>query len=288
MQDGKSKPTETTPLMPHNYTLRNDGVIPQLFTSVPTLNDAASYLSQTTSSFTRCFTDDSVEPSSSDSGVSNGNAQELVTFWSRPTLASLTTSSNDMSSSGNHSSTTESSSTATDAPSVVDGKARGSAGDSSRNSNALIKATNGGQSGIPIFQGLIDWVGKTVRGSADDIGWLQRDPTMPPVEDSTERFMEILGDIRPFQQPWTTIFCKRKNEFIKAGFDLSYSKGGIDAAAALSLYWPDLKDKAAGLTLAQSPYGGSSSIATDTLREGHVEAHARLFCSVLFNCGKKK
>ncbi|KAM1157179.1 hypothetical protein ACFX14_027739 [Malus domestica] len=65
MQDGKSKPTETTPLMPHNYTLRNDGVIPQLFTSVPTLNDAASYLSQTTSSFTRCFTDDSGNHASS-------------------------------------------------------------------------------------------------------------------------------------------------------------------------------------------------------------------------------
>ncbi|TQD97814.1 hypothetical protein C1H46_016594 [Malus baccata] len=147
-----------------------------------------------------------VEPSSSDSGVSNGNAQELVTFWSRPTLASLTTSSNDMSSSGNHSSTTESSSTATDAPSVVDGKARGSAGDSSRNSNALIKATNGGQSGIPIFQG----------------------------------------------------------------------KGGIDAAAALSLYWPDLKDKVAGLALAQSPYGGSSSIATDILREGQLGDYVKL------------
>ena len=43
---------------------------------------------------------------------------------------------------------------------------------------------------------LIDRVRKTVRGSADDIGWLQRDPTMPSVEDGTERFMEILGDIR--------------------------------------------------------------------------------------------
>lgn len=43
---------------------------------------------------------------------------------------------------------------------------------------------------------LVDRVRRTVRGSADDIGWLQRDPTMPPVEDGTERFIEILGDIR--------------------------------------------------------------------------------------------
>ena len=34
-----------------------DGIIPQLFTSVPALNDAASYLAQTTSYFTRCFSD---------------------------------------------------------------------------------------------------------------------------------------------------------------------------------------------------------------------------------------
>lgn len=43
---------------------------------------------------------------------------------------------------------------------------------------------------------LIERARKTVRGSADDIGWLQRAPGMPPVEDGTERFMEILDDIR--------------------------------------------------------------------------------------------
>lgn len=37
---------------------------------------------------------------------------------------------------------------------------------------------------------------RTVRGSADDIGWLQRDSGMPQVEDGTERFMEILESIR--------------------------------------------------------------------------------------------
>ncbi|RWW67123.1 hypothetical protein BHE74_00025454 [Ensete ventricosum] len=50
---------------------------------------------------------------------------------------------------------------------------------------------------------------------------------------------------------------------------LGHSKGGVDAAAALSMYWSDLKDKVAGLALVQSPYGGSP-IASDILREGQV------------------
>ncbi|GAB2271008.1 hypothetical protein Dimus_005861 [Dionaea muscipula] len=50
---------------------------------------------------------------------------------------------------------------------------------------------------------------------------------------------------------------------------LGHSKGGVDAAAALSMYWPDLKDKVIGLVLAQSPYGGSP-IASDILREGQL------------------
>jgi alpha-beta hydrolase superfamily lysophospholipase len=50
---------------------------------------------------------------------------------------------------------------------------------------------------------------------------------------------------------------------------LGHSKGGVDAAAALSLYWSDLKDKVVGLALAQSPYGGSP-IASDILREGQL------------------
>lgn len=50
---------------------------------------------------------------------------------------------------------------------------------------------------------------------------------------------------------------------------LGHSKGGVDAAAALAMYWPDLKDKVAGLALVQSPYGGSP-IASDILREGQI------------------
>ena len=61
----------------------------------------------------------------------------------------------------------------------------------------------------------------------------------------------------------------------KRVFLLGHSKGGVDAAAALSLYWPDLKDKVAGLALAQSPYGGSP-IASDILREGQLGDYVNL------------
>lgn len=50
---------------------------------------------------------------------------------------------------------------------------------------------------------------------------------------------------------------------------LGHSKGGVDAAAALSIYWQDLKGKVAGLVLVQSPYGGTP-LASDILREGQV------------------
>lgn len=50
---------------------------------------------------------------------------------------------------------------------------------------------------------------------------------------------------------------------------LGHSKGGVDAAAALSMYWSDLKDKVAGLVLVQSPYGGTP-VASDILREGQI------------------
>ena len=50
---------------------------------------------------------------------------------------------------------------------------------------------------------------------------------------------------------------------------LGHSKGGVDAAAALSLYWSDIRDKVAGLALVQSPYGGTP-IASDILREGQI------------------
>jgi hypothetical protein len=56
---------------------------------------------------------------------------------------------------------------------------------------------------------------------------------------------------------------------------LGHSKGGVDSAAALSLYWPQLKDKVAGLVIAQSPYGGSP-VASDILREGQLGDYVML------------
>ncbi|MED6220708.1 hypothetical protein PIB30_047467 [Stylosanthes scabra] len=40
---------------------------------------------------------------------------------------------------------------------------------------------------------------KTLRGSYDDIGWLQHAPGMPPVQDGTSRFLELLAEIRSQQ-----------------------------------------------------------------------------------------
>ncbi|RHN38583.1 hypothetical protein MtrunA17_Chr8g0334781 [Medicago truncatula] len=62
VQTPNSQPSElTTPLIPQAQPqedgLTNDGLIPQIFSSVPALSDAASYLSQTTSYLAGCFSD---------------------------------------------------------------------------------------------------------------------------------------------------------------------------------------------------------------------------------------
>lgn len=71
---------------------------------------------------------------------------------------------------------------------------------------------------------------------------------------------------------------------------LGHSKGGVDAAAAVSLYWSDLREKVAGLVLAQSPYGGSP-LASDILREGQLGDYVNvrklmeiLICKVIKVC----
>lgn len=43
---------------------------------------------------------------------------------------------------------------------------------------------------------LVNRARKTIRGSAEDIGWLQREPGMPPIEDGTKRYAELLDNIR--------------------------------------------------------------------------------------------
>ncbi|KAI3983675.1 hypothetical protein MKX01_001079 [Papaver californicum] len=171
-------------------------------------------------------------------------------------------------------------------------------------------------------QSLISRIQKTLRGSSDDIGWLQRAEDMPPVEDGTDRFRELLQDIRSgkhtlpnsfvyllipglFSNLSPLYFVSTKKFFSKMGLAchiakihseasvehnawelkqyieelywgsgkrvmlLGHSKGGVDAAAALSIYWSELKGKVVGLALVQSPYGGTP-IASDILREGQI------------------
>ncbi|KAK4270504.1 hypothetical protein QN277_023533 [Acacia crassicarpa] len=304
-----------------------DGIIPQLFTSVPALNEAASYLARTTSYFTGCFSDYSVEysPRESHAGV---YAEEMRRFSSGVIEASSSTVTEQISSGGNCLRNTESSSTTSTPSNMQEEITRASAGDQSQNSATLIVSNGTGQSGISIFQSLIERARRTVRGSADDIGWLQRDPEMPPVEDGTERFKEIFDNIRHgvhklpnsmvyllipglFSNHGPLYFVNTKASFSKMGLTchiakihseasveknakeikeyieeiywgsnkrvllLGHSKGGVDTAAALSLYWSELKDKVAGLVLAQSPYGGSP-IASDLLREGQLGDYVNL------------
>ncbi|GMP42720.1 hypothetical protein CsSME_00012365 [Camellia sinensis var. sinensis] len=187
MDAGDKKDEESSPLLANNESLRNGRVMPQLFTSVPALNEAASYLVETTSYITGCF------PDFSETSARESCGQEMVTIASQETRGSL--ASSHMPSSRSLSAISGSSN-ATDAPHIPDGTSRRSEGDSSQNANVVVQSTQTSQNGISIFQGLIERVRKTVQGSTDDIGWLQRAPEMPPVEDGTERFMEIMDDIR--------------------------------------------------------------------------------------------
>uniref|UniRef100_A0A2P2L3J0 Alpha/beta-Hydrolases superfamily protein n=1 Tax=Rhizophora mucronata TaxID=61149 RepID=A0A2P2L3J0_RHIMU len=310
----------STALMAQNDGLADGRLIPQLFPSVPSLDEAASYLAQTTSLITRCFSDYSVDYPWRDYGDSTLHAQELVTFssWQPEDMQN----GDHLSSSGNHSVFSKSSSSAPATPYFPDRLIRSSSEGPSQSSTALAQPNSSVDNGISLFQGLIERARKTVRGSAGDIGWLQHDIGMPPVEDGTGRFMEILENVRHglhklpnsmvyllvpglFSNHGPLYFVNTKMSFSKMGLAchiakihseasviknareikeyieeiywgskkqvmlLGHSKGGIDAAAALSLYWLDLKDKVAGLALAQSPYGGSP-IASDILCKGQL------------------
>ncbi|KAK9120594.1 hypothetical protein Syun_018211 [Stephania yunnanensis] len=302
----------------HDDGARNEWLIPQLFTSVPALNEAASYLAEKTSYFAQCFSEFADQALVRDSSV---NEEELVTFSSGDTMGSV--SSNFHSSHGSDVSDTSDAIVAV--PSIHNGIVRGSNGQSSQTTTEIVQST---QSGVSLFQSLISRARRTVRGSADDIGWLQNAPGMPPVEDGTGRFMELLDSIRHgvhhlpnslvyllvpglFSNHGPLYFVSTKTYLSKMGLAchiakihseasveknareikeyieeiywgsgkrvllLGHSKGGVDAAAALSMYWNDLKDKVAGLALAQSPYGGSP-IASDILREGQLGDYVQL------------
>lgn len=202
--EGSNNTTQESrePFVANDSSLQNNRVIPQLLTSVPALNDAASYLSETTSLFTRCFMDFSAEPASRGLG-----GQEMVTFGSAESRGSPAL--NTASSSGSDLAVGKTSQSSLAAPLLHEGLSRtlsrkssqsGNAAknseDLSEGSSAQVLSRSTSPNGISIFQGLIERVRRTVRGSADDIGWLQRASHMPPVDDQTDRFVEIIDDIR--------------------------------------------------------------------------------------------
>lgn len=295
-----------------------ENLVPQLFTSMPALNEAASYLAQTTSLITGCFTGYTADRAPEYSAI---GGQDM----SRYSAEQFGKLANDCPSSSGRDSSSSETNGITVTSSAFDGISPVVTARPTQNSNALINFSRPYQN---IFQGLIERARKTVRGSADDIGWLQSDPDMPPVEDGTQRFNDIIESISHgvhrlpkslvyllvpglFSNHGPLYFVSTKTSFSKMGLAchiakihsessveknakeikeyieeiywgsnkqvliLGHSKGGIDAAAALSMYWPDLKDKVAGLAVAQSPYGGTP-IASDILRDGQLGDYVNL------------
>lgn len=173
-----------------------------------------------------------------------------------------------------------------------------------------------------VWNGFVTRVQTTLRGSADDIGWLANSPGYSTVKDGTEDFLKVLEQIGRgihtlpdtltyllvpglFSNHGPLYFFDTQDHFAKLGLPchiakiqseaaveknareikehvqelykstcrkvvlLGHSKGGVDAAAACSMFWPELKDKVVGIVLVQSPYGGSP-IASDILREGQI------------------
>ncbi|CAM0150864.1 unnamed protein product, partial [Urochloa decumbens] len=257
----------------------------QLFLSLPALNQAASYLAQTASFLTQCL------PVPGYVGLSEED-QELVTLPPASAAGRHSVQTSSPESAGTNSSLSQ---------------ADNGASPSQENTGQMVPS-HVFQNGASLFQGLVERARKTVRGSADDIGWLQQGQSLPTTEDGTARFLEILDSV---SNHGPLYFVKTKAYFSKMGLAchiakihsessvsknareikeyieeiywgsrkrvllLGHSKGGVDSAAALSLYWPQLKDKVAGLVLAQSPYGGSP-VASDILREGQLGDYVRL------------
>lgn len=63
---------------------------------------------------------------------------------------------------------------------------------------------------------------------------------------------------------------------------VGHSKGGLDSAAALTLFYSDLKDKVAGLVFVQSPYGGTP-LASDLLFPGPGSASTKAALSIVMD-----
>lgn len=73
---------------------------------------------------------------------------------------------------------------------------------------------------------LVERARKTVRGSADDIGWLQRDQSLPTTEDGTARFLEILDSVRSADVPNSNLILMISKHAFNDSFDMSFISYG--------------------------------------------------------------
>jgi hypothetical protein len=150
----------------------------QLFLSVPALNQAASFLAHTASFLSQCL------PVPGYVGLSEED-QELVTLPPASAVDRLSVQNSSVASAGTNSSL---------------GQADCSGSPSQENTGQMVPS-HVFQNGTSLFQGLVERARKTVRGSADDIGWLQQDQCLPTTEDGTARFLEILDSVRSGKAP---------------------------------------------------------------------------------------
>ncbi|OAE27091.1 hypothetical protein AXG93_4278s1100 [Marchantia polymorpha subsp. ruderalis] len=301
---------------------QNPWCLPQLGAAVPALNEVSLALAERASNFRRQIAGFVEETVAGDARVQAGSASS-----SEGMTPVFSSTENEQRTEGQQANVTLPSAREPLDPASENSSILGNFGGAvslfNATSAAMLGMSQSLMSGPPaVWQGLVARVQTTLRGSADDIGWLLKDPTLPPVEDRTERFVQLLGRISNgvhvlpdnlvyllvpglFSNHGPLYFVDTKKYFSRLGLSchiarihseaavetnarelkeyieelywgtgkrvvlLGHSKGGVDAAAALSMFWPELKDKVVGLVLAQSPYGGSP-VASDILREGQI------------------
>lgn len=138
-------------VMAQNNGFGNGRLIPQFFTSAPTLNGAASYLAETTSYITSCFPDFTDQSARAD-GMRN--EQETLSLASEQTSESPSLGHCSNRIPGSDAAVSVSAITP-DAPQSYDDIRRDAADESPANAGALLQSTSAttSPSGISLFQG---------------------------------------------------------------------------------------------------------------------------------------
>ncbi|CAM6091485.1 unnamed protein product [Calypogeia fissa] len=175
---------------------------PQLGAAVPTFNDVSVRFAETASLFSRHFSGLAEEPMLSEAHINEAEASGSSEVEMTPLIVRDTRSSEESSSSP-----VEQQQIVVTVPPFRDSAAQSESPLALANFGGavqLFNATGAAMMGMgqtlltgppAVWQGLVSRVQTTLRGSADDIGWLQKDTSLPPVVDKTERFLEILGRI---------------------------------------------------------------------------------------------